>query len=121
MSHLQGVFMSQSIGERIKLIRGSLGVGEFAEILGINRKTVTRWEADESLPDGISLLALMKHFQADPAWVLTGSGVEPVLNSRESALLDNYRNSDEKGKKAVEIAASAFAYADTVKKAANGG
>lgn len=121
MSHLQGVFMSQSIGERIKLIRGELTIGEFSDILGINRKTVTRWEANESLPDGGSLLGLMNNFQADPAWVLTGHGVAPILNSRESALLDNYRNTNEQGQRALENTASAFAQSVSDKKAANGG
>ncbi|WP_432277712.1 helix-turn-helix transcriptional regulator, partial [Pseudomonas aeruginosa] len=50
--------MPQNIGDRIRQIRGGLGVGEFAERLGVNRKTVARWESNEALPDGASLLTL---------------------------------------------------------------
>src|ERR1700751_1137340 len=90
MSHMQGVYMSQ-IGDRIKQVRGTIGVGEFATILGVNRKTLTRWEASEVLPDGPSLLALMSHFNADPIWILTGKGIAPALEAAEQVLLDNYR------------------------------
>lgn len=83
--------MSQSIGDRIKKVRGTLGVGEFAEVLGVNRKTVTRWEADDALPDGGSLLALLQHFSANPGWVLTGDGGAPALEAAEQLLVENYR------------------------------
>lgn len=83
--------MSFSVGSRIKSVRGKLGVGEFAEVLGLNRKTVTRWEADEVLPDGLSLLALKRCFDCDPGWLLTGDGSKPLLDSSEQVLLENFR------------------------------
>lgn len=102
MSRLQGSFMSptkkKSIGGRIEVIRGDLGVAEFASALGINRKTVTRWEADESLPDGASLLALRDRFGADPGWILSGEGEPPSaskLTPDEQVLLDGYRTLDQ--------------------------
>lgn len=102
MSHLQGSFVSnlkiKSIGSRIEQLRGKLGIGEFAEELGVNRKTVTRWEADETLPDGPSLLALKEKFGADPGWVLTGIGEAPSKSSLtpdEQVLLDGYRALDQ--------------------------
>lgn len=86
-----------SAGGRIETIRGELGVGEFASALGVNRKTVTRWEADDSLPDGASLIALRERFGADPGWVLTGSGEPPNTSSLtpdEEVLLEGYRALD---------------------------
>lgn len=101
MSRLQGYFVSRSekdsVGARVALLRGKRGVADFAEELGINRKTVTRWEGDETLPDGASLLALKEKFGADPGWVLTGQGEAPDMASLtpdEQVLLDGYRALD---------------------------
>ena len=101
MSHLQGYFVSEikiySSGTRIEQLRGKLGIGEFAEALGVNRKTVSRWEAGDTLPDGASLLALKEKFGADPGWVLTGAGTAPstsTLTPEEQVLLDGYRALD---------------------------
>lgn len=82
-----------SVGARIRVIQGKMGVGEFAEALGVNRKTVTRWVADDSLPDGASLLAILDKFGVDPSWVLTGRGAGLQLNAEEQMLLTRYRNS----------------------------
>lgn len=120
MSHCQGVFMSRekkdSVGERIQLVRGGLGVAEFATELGVNRKTVTRWEANEALPDGASLLSLMNKFNANPAWVLTGEGGAPALKPDEAALLDNYRHCSVEGKNAVKTTVSCLAQSGKVVK-----
>lgn len=86
--------MTLTIGQRIAMVRGSRGVGEFADALGVNRKTVTRWEADDALPDGASLLALREKFGADPGWLLTGEGVAPTdstLTADERELLALFR------------------------------
>ncbi|MCV0073266.1 helix-turn-helix domain-containing protein [Pseudomonas aeruginosa] len=89
--------MSKSIGGRIAELRGSMKVGDFADCLGVNRKTITRWEADEALPDGSSLLALHERFGASPTWVLLGD-VDPGArhappSAEETLLLERYRQS----------------------------
>lgn len=114
MSHLFG----GSVGARIAQIRGQTSINDFADSLSVNRKTVTRWEAGEALPDGASLLALLEKFGADPAWVLTGKGASPVLAPDEAALLDNYRHSPEAGKAAIQTTSAAFAKSCKVKKGA---
>lgn len=81
-----------SVGARIREIRGSLGVGEFALALDVNRKTVTRWEADEALPDGASLLSFQQKFGADPGWILTGKGPGLELTPDERELLALFRS-----------------------------
>lgn len=71
----------ETIADRLRSVRGALGVGEFADELGVNRKTVTRWEAGDAVPDGDSLLALQQVFLVDPVWLLLG---EAVVGTRES-------------------------------------
>lgn len=93
--------MSQTIGARVREVRGGMGVGEFAETLGVNRKTVTRWENDGSVPDGGSLLALKRLFDADPSWILTGQGPGPDLSDDERELLALYRAAPLAGKMAA--------------------
>lgn len=61
----------QKTGERIAELRGELTQAEFAKRLGVDRKTVGRWEAGERLPDGASLLKFMQEFHADINYILT--------------------------------------------------
>lgn len=61
-----------AVGQRIKALRGAMTQADFAARLGVDRKTVVRWEAGERLPDGGSLLALAREFEADVHDILTG-------------------------------------------------
>ncbi|MCC7455965.1 MAG: hypothetical protein IT390_03285 [Nitrospira sp.] len=87
-------------------------------MLGVDRKTVRRWEDGQALPDGDSLLRLFQVFHADPGWVLTGAGSPPPLSARELSLLDNYRNASEVGRKALEQTGAALAEPKGVKRSA---
>ena len=123
MSHKQAALMSYGeillqVGARIAKTRGELTQAEFAALLGVDRKTVFRWEAGERMPDGDSLLALFMRFQADPGWVLTGAGSPPPLSAREASLIDNYRHASEAGRKALEQTGTALAQSPPVKKSA---
>ncbi|WP_460418895.1 helix-turn-helix domain-containing protein [Pseudomonas sp. microsymbiont 2] len=88
--------MSNGIGERIAQLRGAMKIGDFAECLGVNRKTITRWEAGEALPDGSSLVALHESFGVSPTWVLLGAVAPEAaapLSAEENLLLTRYRQS----------------------------
>lgn len=89
--------MSDSVGSRIALVRGEMKIGVFADRLGVNRKTITRWEANEALPDGSSLMALHAQFGTSPTWVLLGDiSPEPwasPLTAEETLLVARYRES----------------------------
>jgi transcriptional regulator with XRE-family HTH domain len=98
----------EGMGERIAQIRGELTQKQFADRLGINPKTVQRWEAGSVVPDGPALLSLLREFGADPAWVLMGRGSAPPLTARESALIQNYRATTEEGRRALEAAGAAL-------------
>jgi len=94
-------------GRRIAELRGTLTQAQFAERLGVDRKTVVNWEAGERLPDGASLLRLIEVFAADVNYILTGErSRQEALNSRERILLDNYRHTHRRQQKFIEEAAS---------------
>lgn len=62
----------EEIAARLREVRGALGIGEFAQKIGVNRKTVTRWENGFAVPEGDSLQTLQRPFSVDPAWLLFG-------------------------------------------------
>ena len=83
---------------------------EFAELLGVNRNTITRWEAGERLPDGSSLLRMREAFGADINVILTGrsGGVSPALRPDEEELLAHYRQANSDGRERIrQISATA--------------
>lgn len=87
------------VGARIRELRGSLGQSEFAERLGVDRKSVAGWEAGKRLPDGKSLLALMQVFGGSASYLLTGNeGGAQLADAAEQVLIDSYRrcNADAK-------------------------
>ena len=109
MSHEKIFFES---GKRIAELRRGMTQAEFAAKLGVDRKTIVRWEAGERLPDGVSLLALTREFNADINYILTGqrsAPVVPVLAPDEAALLDNYRNCPQEGKQQLERSSALYA------------
>lgn len=79
------------VGGRIRLLRGALTQAAFAERLGLERKSVSRYESGQRAPDAIALLRLMTEFGADPAWVLTGGGATPSISADERELLALFR------------------------------
>lgn len=79
-------------GFRIRELRGGLSQAEFAERIGVDRKTVVRWEAGERLPDGKSLLALMQVFGGSASYLLDGrEGGAQLADAAEQVLIDSYR------------------------------
>jgi transcriptional regulator with XRE-family HTH domain len=96
----------------------------FGAIAGVGKTTVIRWEKGEGAPDA-QQLAAMAEAGVDVTYIVTGqrstqtslltaqqeqSGyVVEVVSKEEQALLDNYRNAPEVGKKAVDAAVAAVA------------
>ncbi len=99
-------------GERLRLIRGDRSQKDFAELLGIGRTTLIRYEAGTRPVEVELLVKLNLLFGTQPLWLLTGmgaSGEGVQLTSREAMLLNNYRNSPEDAKVALEKTSAAFA------------
>jgi transcriptional regulator with XRE-family HTH domain len=98
------------VGARIAALRGAMKQSEFAEKLGVNRNTITRWEAGERLPDGSSLLRMREAFGADINVILTGQagGIAPSLRPDEEELLAHYRQANSDGRERIrQISATA--------------
>ena len=99
-------------GERLRLIRADRSQKDFAGLLGIGRTTLVRYEAGTRPIDVELLVKLNLLFGTQPLWLLTGvgtSGEGVQLTSREVMLLNNYRNSPEDAKVALERTSAAFA------------
>ena len=90
------------IGGRLKALRGENVTQEaWAERLNVSRKTVERWEKGSAIPDGASLLSLLRTYGADPVWVLTGERTAPALSSAEQELVKYFRSTDNEGRQSV--------------------
>ncbi len=79
---------AETIGDRIRQIRGSLSQVEFAAILKADKNTIGRYERDERQPDGNFLLRLYSSFQISIDWLLTGNGPMRTEGCVQPALMD---------------------------------
>lgn len=97
-----------TIGKRLsEEIERLGGVSEVANKIGTVRNTIYNWIQKENIP--INKLVDLGKLGADQVYILTGIHNENNLQPRESALIDNYRNSNEKDKKVIESVAFATA------------
>lgn len=101
--------MSANIFERLREERKRLGKTqeEFAVIAGVTRVPYTAWEKSGGPSPSANNLAALASAGADVLYILTGQRSQPIapeatLPPRERALLDNYRHTDEAGKKIIE-------------------
>jgi len=63
------------VGDRLRIVRAEKSQDEFADILGVSRNTVARYERKERNPDSAYLERVCSFFpHIDPAWLLTGEG-----------------------------------------------
>lgn len=112
-----------NISERLKTERERLGLSQprLGELAKAGKTTVINWEKGASAPDAVQLSALAAA-GADVLYIVTGQRSQPVsatasLPARVRALVDNYENAPESGKKVIEQTASFAAQP----KAARGG
>lgn len=88
--------MSTTFGLRMRDLRGTRTLGEFAEDIGIGKTTLIRYESGERLPDlGVIYNVLEEHPNVSAQWLLygdeTSGGIPVELPPDERALLENYR------------------------------
>lgn len=70
-----------SIGERISALRTEkeLSQGELAQLLGVSRQAVSKWESDKSSPDTLNLIKLCEVLDTEVEYLATGR--KPVYES----------------------------------------
>lgn len=99
-----------TIGARLAEERKRLGYSQtkFAALGGAAKRTMIDWEKDVASPNA-AFLSSIADAGADVLYVLTGQRIGGALPPREAALVDNYRQTDERGKRIIEQTASAAA------------
>lgn len=97
-----------TIGARLAEERRRLGYSQtkFAALGSAAKRTMIDWEKDIASPNA-AFLSSIADAGADVLYILTGQRAGKVLPPREAALVDNYRASDERGKRIIEQTAFA--------------
>lgn len=105
------------IGQRLAEERKRLGYNQkdFGALGKAALRTVIDWEKGKTSPNS-SFLAAIAEIGADILYIVTGKREKETLEPRENALIDNYRNSDEKDKKVIEQIAYTTSQPEEVKK-----
>jgi transcriptional regulator with XRE-family HTH domain len=89
-------------GAEIKRIRGNRSQQEFADLLGVGRTTIIRYEKNENAPDAEFLFKLNLIFGVDPTRVVLGRDSIHIHDPQEVAMLNNYRAASPEDKHAIE-------------------
>lgn len=97
------------IGERLREERLRIGVSQvdFAMYCGASRNALLQWERGETAPNA-GVLATMTNLGVDVLYVVTGqrsAESEATLAPAERALLQAWRESDDKGRALLAAAA----------------
>lgn len=74
----------QTLGQRIRMLRGAASQAEFSIPLGISQNTLSRYEKDLRTPDATFIDKLCKLHGISADWLMTGQ--EPVQTSVASQL-----------------------------------
>ena len=115
-----------TIGARIKQLQKELGYSsaeKFAEVL--EKTTASRLSdvirGKQKLPDDL-MFELITKFNVNANWIIAGVGdvfigniPENALTKQEQVLLEDYRESNEQGKEAIEKTAKALAATASLK------
>ena len=78
---------------------------DMAKKCGVSREIWGKYERGQAIPGGDVLFSLAQA-GADVQYIITGQRSGERLPNREAALLDNYRQSDDKGRRMIEQTAS---------------
>ncbi len=74
------------LSEKIYTLRKKAGLSQeaLAELLGVSRQAVSKWETGEAVPELSKLLLLAKTFGVTTDWLLTEDESEPHTDQKES-------------------------------------
>ncbi|KAB2927396.1 MAG: bacteriophage CI repressor [Candidatus Contendobacter sp.] len=107
------------IGERLaEEVERIGGVSAVAARLETARNTIYNWAEKGNIP--ANKLLELAEMGADAIYILTGQRASGTLPPREAALLDNYRHSDDQGKRTIESVAGLAAQPPALKAGGEG-
>ena len=69
----------ETVGSRIKQVRGNLSQASFATKIGVNKAQLGKYERDENIPGGDILTRLYEACGTDITWLLTGEETTPSM------------------------------------------
>ena len=64
--------LEETVGSRIRAIRGSLTLEDFAKSIDVSRQAVAKWERDESPPKVSNLDAISKVYGVETVFIAFG-------------------------------------------------
>lgn len=79
-----------SIGENIKKYRGAMKQEDFAEKLGVNTVTVSRWENGANTPNSKMVNKIAEILNVEPAQILEGTTTPQTKEINERSLKEDY-------------------------------
>ena len=74
-----------NISDRIQALRKSRGISQeqLADVLGVSRQAVSKWEAEQSSPDLERIVAMAEYFDVTTDYLLRG--IEPAKEKKSRA------------------------------------
>jgi transcriptional regulator with XRE-family HTH domain len=87
-SHQTTEVMQMTIADRIQTLRKSKGMSqeELADVAGVSRQAVSKWESEQSTPDLDKVVILSEIFDVTTDYLL--KGIEPVETADHKTMAD---------------------------------
>jgi len=110
-----GTKLAQTMSARVRELRGTRSVDEFAALLGTTPQTIEAIETKAQLPSNELMKRLIDtHPERDLLWMMGGESptldqVGGALNPLEVILIGNYRTASKEGRAALRRMAAFFA------------
>lgn len=84
----------ETLGERLKKIRGKISREAFVSELGVHQNTYKNYENGDRNPDADFISAVVRVYGIDPGWLLTGTGPMKIENMGEKDKGDSFKMSE---------------------------
>ncbi len=83
-----------TLGQKLKEIRKRFGLSQeqLAEIMNVSRQAITKWEADDGIPDITNIQKLSKVFGLTVDYLLDSNNELPTLFMKKKLDKDKYKN-----------------------------
>lgn len=78
-----------NLADRIQRLRKEKGISqeELANVLGVSRQAVSKWESEQSIPDLDKIIALSEYFAVTTDYILKGTEIPAAANQKKTYAL----------------------------------